>query len=987
MENHEKSGFAHARLPWWIVGAALIVYVLTLNRWVSLASLPVVAGISSPNSAPPLSAPLHFLVTFPFRALPAAWQAVGLNLFAAVCGALTLGLLARSVALLPQDRTRDQRQRQRGEFSLLSHPTAWAPPLFAVLMCGLQLSFWEHASAATGEMLDLLLFAYIIRCLLEYRLDPRESWLTRSALVYGIAATNNYAMLGFFPAYLVALIWIKGSSFFEFRFLAGMFGWGTLGLTLYLFLPALSALHESSGLGFWQALRLELVGERESLLRFPRVIVLLAGLTSLLPALLIAIRWPSIFGETSPMGAIITTALFRVVHLALLAAGIWTAFDGKISARSLVDSLLLPYTDEIRSGMSFLPFYYLGALCLGYFVGYFLLLFGPATVKSWQRVPRNSRLVNRMMSGLIWLVMIGAPLGLLYKNLPAIRANDGSLLQEFVRSTTRGLPEQDAIALCDDPYVFDLVQVDLQRTARDTHVLAASTRLMPFAAYQKVLHTQFPNRWPAPPTAQPPISYLNPLYLIQEMVTLARSNPVYYLHPSFGYYFEPLYLQPRGLIYQLYLYPTNDVSPPPLTPALLDENQKFWTQFRSSLEHLADRVGQNNSDARWLGRTYSRALNSWGVELQKLGRLEDAAQVFELARRLNPGNVAAEINLSCNRTLRSGAAAPVETAKALDEKFGRYRDWNSLLSVNGPIDDAGLCIRLGQSFASQSLFRQAALQFTRALQLQPDNMEARFSLADVLLAGQIPDKALEVVAEIRAQQRGRHLNPTNVVELVRIEAMAYFNKGELETAEKLLIDARRQYPQNATLLDVMAQMYLTANRLTNALAVVEEQLQLKPDNIDALLNKAYLCLRLESYEPASAAVTKVLKLDPNNIRALLDKGAICIQTQAYKDAVAPLDQALKLQPDNQLALMNRAIAQLQSDQLDGAQRDYQALQKLIPTQHRVYYGLGEIAFRRKDRPAAIQHYESYLKYAPADTGGEAEQIVERLKRLKTATGP
>src|SRR5882724_9272983 len=214
MENHERSGFARARLPWLIVVAALMVYVLTLNRWVSLASLPVVAGVASQEVAPPLNALLHFLLSFPFRWLPAAWQAVGLNIFATVCGALTLGLLARSVALLPHDRTREQRQRERGEFSLLSIPANWVPPLFAALICGLQLSFWEHASAATGEMLDLLLFANIIRCLFEYRIDQRENWLTRSALVYGIAATNNYAMIGFLPAYLLALIWIKGLSFF-----------------------------------------------------------------------------------------------------------------------------------------------------------------------------------------------------------------------------------------------------------------------------------------------------------------------------------------------------------------------------------------------------------------------------------------------------------------------------------------------------------------------------------------------------------------------------------------------------------------------------------------------------------------------------------------------------------------------------------------------------------------------------------------------------
>src|SRR5437667_3816522 len=490
MENRDKCGFVRSRLPWLMTAAALVVYLLTLNRWVSLSSLSLVFTIASKDFTPPVSAPLHFLLSCPVRWLPVGRQPVALNAFAPACASLTLGLLARSVALLPHDRTREQRQRERSEFGLLSIPLAWAPPLFAALMCGLQLSFWEHASAATGEMLDLLLFAYVIRCLLEYRIDQRESWLTRSALVYGIAATNNYAMLGFFPAYLAALIWIKGLSFFEFRFMARMFGWGTVGLTLYLLLPLLAALDEQSGLDFWQALRFELVSEKQALSSIPRVIVLLAGLTSLLPAVLIAIRWPSSFGETSPAGAAITTLLFRVVPLAFLAAGIWTAFDGKISARALVDRKLLQITDEARSGVPFLTFYYLGALCLGYFVGYFLLVFGPSSGRTWQKVRPPTRWVNRMMAGLVWLVVIVAPAGLLYKNLPAIRVNDGSVLQAFVRSATSGLPANGAIALCDDPYIFRLVQVELRRTARDAGLLLANTRLLPFAVYQKALHKQ-----------------------------------------------------------------------------------------------------------------------------------------------------------------------------------------------------------------------------------------------------------------------------------------------------------------------------------------------------------------------------------------------------------------------------------------------------------------------------------------------------------------
>ena len=162
---------------------------------------------------------------------------LALNLFTAVCAALSLALLARSVALLPHDRSHDQRLKEHSEFSLLSIPAAWVPPVLAALVCGLQLSFWENATAASADMFDLLIFAYVVRCLLEYRINDRESWLLRASLAFGLGMTNNWAMIGFFPAFLVALVWIKGLSFFNLRFLARMFLCGS-GRSVALLRPA-----------------------------------------------------------------------------------------------------------------------------------------------------------------------------------------------------------------------------------------------------------------------------------------------------------------------------------------------------------------------------------------------------------------------------------------------------------------------------------------------------------------------------------------------------------------------------------------------------------------------------------------------------------------------------------------------------------------------------------------------------------------------------
>ena len=101
--------------PWLIAGATLLLYWFTVNHWVTLTSLPIAAKAlgwdwhpTYLDWRPTLIAPLQFVLTYPFRWLPLDWQLIGLNLFSAVCAALTLALLARSISLLPHERTREQ---------------------------------------------------------------------------------------------------------------------------------------------------------------------------------------------------------------------------------------------------------------------------------------------------------------------------------------------------------------------------------------------------------------------------------------------------------------------------------------------------------------------------------------------------------------------------------------------------------------------------------------------------------------------------------------------------------------------------------------------------------------------------------------------------------------------------------------------------------------------------------------------------------------
>src|ERR1043165_9194955 len=156
----ERENFVKRTLPWLAAGAMLLVYLLTMGRWMTFSNPGLVAQLAGDPRPQNNLMPVTLLLAYPLRLLPVTVIPVALNLLAIILATLTLAMLARSVALLPHDRTQAQRERERSEFSILTLPTAWIPPLLAVAACGLQLTFWENAVIGTAEMIDLFLFAY-----------------------------------------------------------------------------------------------------------------------------------------------------------------------------------------------------------------------------------------------------------------------------------------------------------------------------------------------------------------------------------------------------------------------------------------------------------------------------------------------------------------------------------------------------------------------------------------------------------------------------------------------------------------------------------------------------------------------------------------------------------------------------------------------------------------------------------------------------------
>ena len=865
---NERRPFVSCVEPWVLAGGLGLVYLLTLNAWFSAESLGTVARACGWNWRPELFAPLTWLVTYPCRWLPAQWTPLLLNLLAALCAALSLACLARSVALLPQDRTDYQRQRLGATVWLAGVRGGWVPPLVAVLLCGLQFNFWRHATAATGEMLDLLLFAYLVRCVLELNAAGGNRWLLRLAFVYGLAVANNWAMVAYGPLFLLATIWAKKLWFLSRTFLLRLLSkrltldlrllvWVPAcflaGFSLFLLLPLVAA-HSSPGqISFWHELGLMLRAYKAWILSAPRSMVLVLFLTAVAPAMLSVIRWPDFTSGMHPLGDVVVREMFHAVHVALLVLAVWLALDGPFSPRAL--GLRVPC----------LPLYYLGALSAGYFCGYVLVAFG--TASPWRNRPFGlpRRVLHAGLAGVVWLAPLWLPTLLVWKNLPELWAGRRGPLSGYATDLERSLPAPGAVILSDNSFRLACLQLAVADRRQSARYLAVDVGLLcQDPSYLEHLQRQHRQLDLGLPAGCASTDVTNSVVVARWLLKLALHREVYYLHPAFGHVGEFFHLEPRGPFYRLEPHRTKPGMPAELRPDVAEENRLFWGRVeRERLPTLLPRLQppapapQRSRLRRFLAEAlpaapaapepalvatyYSQGLDCWGAVLQKAGRLAEAGECFALARQLNPDNVAANINWQCNQDLQAARALPWRSPRELDAWLGKRHSWEQVLANDGPIDEPNCCNALGLMCARRSFYRQAFEQFQRVAVLAPAFTNAVLRLAEMdYVLGNYSNTVVEASRVLQLEPTntgGLFLKGSSLVELRDYEhaiatltellalqstndaararrAVARFQSGQLAAArqdyEALARTATVVYPIYATLAEVASRQKDTA---------------------------------------------------------------------------------------------------------------------------------------------------------------------------------
>ena len=318
--------------PLLVALTALVFYALTLSWGVTIYSLPFTMKVAGWDWQPMSSRPLAWLLTLPLRLLPGGWIPVALNLFSALTAAATLGILARSVSLLRWDCPPDAQKK-------------WAlrlPALLACAVCGLEFNFWQDATAMTGEMLGVFLFAASIGCVLEFRAGKNPRWLDAAAVVWGVGLAENWAMQLMLPLFLAALAWLPGLKKIGKRFFIRLALLAVAAIFVFSLQPLANGLTPHSPWNLKEAwlasLQYTKGNFRTIYLGFwswHRLLTLVLLFYFLLPVLAYGVR---IKNEAATVFGVerMQVRIFRTLRAGLLLACLWLAFDPEVGPRKII---------------------------------------------------------------------------------------------------------------------------------------------------------------------------------------------------------------------------------------------------------------------------------------------------------------------------------------------------------------------------------------------------------------------------------------------------------------------------------------------------------------------------------------------------------------------------------------------------------------------------------------------------------------------------
>ena len=277
----------------------------------------------------------------------------------------------------------------------------------------------------------------------------------------------------------------------------------------------------------------------------------------------------------------------------------------------------------------------------------------------------------------------------------------------------------------------------------------------------------------------------------------------------------------------------------------------------------------------------------------------------------------------------------------------------------------------------------------RWVELAPDNIEARQSLAVLALRTDNQQEALQQFEYLLQQSELQGSDPYQ--SLLALLA----REPEHERALKIMEQMVALRPQDPEAHFAYARLAMHAKNQPLAEREVERSLQLRPDWTQALILQAQIHLEQGRGEIARKQLYAALQRKPKDADLRLAYARLLVDLDDFDAARAEYHTLYKQQPDNGQVVYSLALLALEANQLKEAEDFFEKLVALDYQTQQAYYYLGAIAEEQDNRSRALQWYqkveqgdhwiEVQIRIARLEVqGGDVDAARERLRKLRLA---
>ena len=175
----------------------------------------------------------------------------------------------------------------------------------------------------------------------------------------------------------------------------------------------------------------------------------------------------------------------------------------------------------------------------------------------------------------------------------------------------------------------------------------------------------------------------------------------------------------------------------------------------------------------------------------------------------------------------------------------------------------------------------------------------------------------------------------------------------------------------------LAVSYLKTNRLEDAMVEYKKTLEINPNYAPVYVDYGMIQLREKNFDDAMKHYGKALEIDPNNIEAYYQKGIVYAFQENWDEALKMNRKALEIDPKHINSQFNIAVVYHKRGELKRAIAEYDLTLEIDRNYQDAYYNRGQIYASMGNRPQAYGDYIAYSKIMKAKTGKEGAALALR----------